>query len=194
MIIRDLRQWTSRLASHSESAGSPESKGVTAGTSNPFERPGRRGPEPRAAPGGAAAGTYDTFERLPGAPPSGRPLPRRGRAGRPRRSLCVIRPRSGPPTSIGGRPVVPGQARHGPPTPASSGSHSGPLSYGTRTTPPLSRCLSRSFSAWRFTQRHDTTTVRSHTPEPDSPPLGGESGWERPPSDLRIYSTETRRL
>ena len=36
-----------------------------------------------------------------------------------------------------------------------------------------------------------TTTVRSHTPEPHSPPRGGEWGWERPPSDLRIYSPET---
>jgi len=34
-------------------------------------------------------------EAVPGAPPSGRPPPRKGRAGLPRRSLRVIRPGSG---------------------------------------------------------------------------------------------------
>ena len=58
---------------------------------------------------GAANGTYSTFERLPGAPPSGRPPPRRARVGLPRRSLRVIRPGSGaPPTSIAGAVGSPG--------------------------------------------------------------------------------------
>ena len=65
--------------------------------------------------------------------------------------------------------------------PASSGSLAGPLSYGTRTTPPLSRCLSHAFTAGRFTKLDGTTTVRSHTPEPHSPPGGGEWAGSDPP-------------
>ena len=36
--------------------------------------------------------------------------------------------------------------------------------------------------------------ICSHTSESHSPSSGGEWGWERPPSDLRIYSPETRRF
>ena len=39
---------------------------------------------------------------------------------------------------------------------------------------------------------HGTAAFRSYAPEPDSPLRGGEWGWERPPSDLRIYGPETR--
>ena len=75
--------------------------------------------------------------------------------------------------------------------PACSGSLAGPLSYDRRTPPPFRHHYRHAFASWPCTKSLGTTTVRSHTPEPQSPPRGGEWGWERPPSDLRIYSPET---
>ena len=57
------------------------------------------------------------------------------------------------------------------------------------TTPLLSSLLSR-LRVMVVSKSHDTATVRAHTPELDTPPGGVEWGWERPPSDLRIYSPE----
>ena len=68
-IIHVRRKRGSLLGPLPEPAGSPESQRATAGTSSPLERTGRRGPAPRAAPEGAANGTYRTFGPLPGAPP-----------------------------------------------------------------------------------------------------------------------------
>ena len=48
------------------------------------------------------------------------------------------------------------------------------------------------FSAPWVPNSHDTAAVRSHTRAPDSPLWGGESGWERPPSDLPVYGPKTR--
>lgn len=48
------------------------------------------------------------------------------------------------------------------------------------------------FSPLRLRKPHGAVAVRSHTPEPRSPLLGGERGRERPPSDLPIYGPESR--
>ncbi len=68
-LIDGPRKWGSPLVAHPHPAGNPESKGVTAGTGSTLERTGRRDPGPPASPGGAAEGTYNTLEPLPGAPP-----------------------------------------------------------------------------------------------------------------------------
>ncbi len=67
--IHDPRKRGSHLGPLPQRPGSPESERVRAGSSSTLERTGRRDPGPRAAPGGAAAGTYNTFGPLPGAPP-----------------------------------------------------------------------------------------------------------------------------
>ena len=77
-------------------------------------------------------------------------------------------------------------------TRALSGSLAGPFSYDRRTPPHFCHHYRHAFASWPFSKSHGTTTVRSHTPEPHSPPRGGEWGWERPPSDLTIYSPGIR--
>ena len=64
---------------------------------------------------------------------------------------------------------------------ASGSHHPLPLALPLPPFPPL-----------RLRKPHGTVAVRSHTPEPHSPPRGGEWGRERPPSDLPIYGPETR--
>ena len=102
-------------------------------------------------------------------------------------------------------PATPGEARRSN-TPSCSRTEARPprVSHSPRGHARGHSCASGShhplplalplppFSPLRLRKPHGTATVRSHTPEPHSPPRGGEWGWERPPSDLRIYGPESR--
>ena len=68
------------------------------------------------------------------------------------------------------------------------GSPSGSLSQLRKTTPPSATA----FAPPCVSKPVGSAAVRSHAPEPDSPLLGGEWGWERPPSDPTIYSPGVR--
>ena len=174
----------------------PESKGVTAGTGNTFERTGRRGPGPRAAREGAADGTYRTFEPLPGPPPPGCPPRRRGGAGLPRRSPPVIGPGGGArPTSIAGWPGVagPSAAPARPPRGMQGGGATFGATVGVAAVNP----------PFRYDFRYPATAnvvPESRWRRCGSSPAGEstlrlwgvEWGWERPPSDPRIYGPDTR--
>ena len=94
----------------------------------------------------------------------------------------IIRPESGPsPTGIGRQasapPPPPPRPRPPPPPPPDSrtvrGSRSGPLSYGTSTTPPLSRCLSHEFGALRSPTPVGAAAFRS----PGSRTIDPSFGW-----------------
>ncbi len=69
-----------------------------------------------------------------------------------------------------------------------SGSPSGSLSRWHKSAPPFARGCASAFTPSRLTKPVGTIAVRSHTPEPHSPPGGGEWGWEQPPVLRRMYS------
>ena len=167
-IIHIHRKRGSRLGTLPEPPGSPETERATAGTSRPPERTGRQDPGPRAAPEGAADGTYRTSEPPPDAPPSGRAIAAAGTYSPATLITAAIRPVALRGATFG---ATVGVAEVNP-----------PFRYDFRY-PAIANVVHE--SRWRRCgwSPAGESTLRL---------WGVEWGWERPPSDPRIYGPDTR--
>ena len=88
-------------------------------------------------------------------------------------------------SAVGGRVGLPGgQLRRG---------HSWGRFFVRLSLTPLSCVLMRvPLTRDRAPKPYGTAAIRSQAPEPESPLLGGEWGWKRPPSDRTIYGPGIR--